>query len=369
MRVAFDVTSSAKAHRGGIGGYSVSLLRAMAAVAPHVELVPAVRLSRWRDRMLAADLVPGVTPRPLLDHFHRLTLGGPVDVLHALGARLPPGGNMLKVVTIHDLNVFEQPDLALPHWRDQRQVRLRRAASRADAVISDSRQGAASLHEHLQLPPEQVHVVPLGVDAQRFRPHAPDELAAVRAKASPDGRPYLLALGSDVRRKNHAGLIRAFARAGLASSRRLVIGGPKGDAADELRRLTREVGLGDDDVHLPGWTDDDELPQLVAGAEIYVCASWHEGFGLPVLEAQASGVPVACSDRAALPESLGEVGELFDPGDEQAFAECLRRLADDPERQAELSSQGPHRVAEGFTWEVVARRTLQVYEDCLAGRR
>src|SRR5262249_30820065 len=175
--------------------------------------------------------------------------------------------------------------------------------------------------------------------------------------------PYALLVGEFSPRKTQAGLLAAFARAvrerALPEDWRLVLGGPRGEAAEELRRLARAAGLADERVLLPGWIPDADLPALLAGAAIYVCASLHDGFGLPVLEAQAAGAPVLCSDRGALKETLGGCGVLFDPADESGFAAALAGLARDPARRAELAARGPARVAAEFSWERIARLTLE----------
>ncbi len=114
-------------------------------------------------------------------------------------------------------------------------------------------------------------------------------------------------------------------------------------------------------LRLPGFLPDADLPALLAGCGLYCCASLHEGFGLPVLEAQAAGAPVLSSDRGALAETLGDCGVLADPRDEPAFAAALAALARDAAGRAELSRRGPGRVAAGFTWDGAARRTLEVY--------
>ena len=374
MRLAFDATSVVKPRRGGIAGYGWELIRAIARVAPEHELVFGVRPNRWTQRALLdelrAQLPRGATLRLLLDPFADRRLLRP-DVLHAIGVRLPPRMRAARIVTLHDVNVFEAPELSEPDWRDKRQARIRETLARADLVISYSEQGRAALAEHLAFPPDRVRVVPCGVDAAAFA--RPDE-AALRATLQRQGLfaggapvPYALLVGEFSPRKNQAGLIAAFGRAvrerALPEDWRLVLGGPRDAAAEELRRLARDAGLPDERVLLPGWIPDADLPALLAGAAIYVCASLHEGFGLPVLEAQAAGAPVLCSDRGALKETLGGVGVLFDPADEAGFAAALADLARDAARRAELARRGPPRVAAEFSWERVAKLTLAVYQQ------
>jgi len=363
VRIVFDVTTCAKPHAGGIGNYGRALVAACALHAPQHEYVLALRPNRWLARGELAGLLPQAPRRLLADPLAAAALAG-ADVLHAIGVRLPPRGRVPQVVTLHDLNVLESPELSTPEWRARRTARIRQTLQRADRVLSYSDQGARSLHALLGFPRERVAVVPPGVDAARFARPPAAALSAALARHGLDGAPYVLSLGALSERKNQRGLLAAFARAarsGLPSEWRLVLGGPRGDDAASLREHARQAGLPDARVLLPGFLPEADLPAVLAGAAIYCCASLHEGFGLPVLEAQAAGAPVLSSDRGALPETVGDCGVLFDPRDEAAFADALLRLARDEAGRAALAQEGPARVARDFRWDDVARRTLAVH--------
>jgi alpha-1,3-rhamnosyl/mannosyltransferase len=374
MRLAFDVTSVVKPRRAGIAGYGWELIRAIARVAPEHELVLGVRPNRWTQRglldELRAALPHGAALRLLVDPFADRRPLRP-DVLHAIGVRLPARISAARVVTLHDINVFEYPEVSSPEWREKRQARIRQTLERTDLAISYSEQGRAALAEHLGFPPDRVRVVPCGVDAAAFaRPAEPALRAALGRHALLDAGapvPYALMIGELSPRKNQAGLIAAFGRAvrerALPPEWRLVLGGPRGAEIEELRRLARAAGLPDERLITAGWIPDADLPALLAGATIYVCCSLHEGFGLPVLEAQAAGAPVLCSDRGALRETLGDCGVLFDPADEAGFAAALAGLARDAAQRAELAARGPRRVAAEFSWERVAKLTLAAYAE------
>jgi glycosyltransferase involved in cell wall biosynthesis len=378
MRLAFDLTSCTKPHRGGIATYGWELVRAVARAAPEHELVLGVRPNRWLRRRLLdallADLRPGTSARLLLDPWVDARLQRP-DVLHSVGVRLPPLGaapRSARVVTVHDVNVFEFPELSEEVWRAERQERIRQTLARADLVIAYSEQGRAALAEHVAFPSDRVRVVPCGVDTAYFaRPNEPTLRATLQRHdlLGADGapRPYVLLIGESSARKNQAGLLAAFARAvaerALPDEWLLVFAGPREQAAAALREMARREGLPANRLLLPGWVPDADLPALLAGAALYVCASLHEGFGLPVLEAQACGAPVLCSNRGALPETLGDCGVLFDPADADAFATALLGLLHDAPRRAKLARAGPARVAEKFAWAKVAERTLAVHAE------
>ena len=390
MKVAFDVTTCAKRRRGGIATYGWELIEACARVAPQNEYELAVRPNRWLARrhlrgLARAIAAPGLaatggrearhgaardvaaSPRLLLDAFADLCLG-PIDVLHSIGVRLPPRGRFAKVVTLHDLNVFEFPELSEAGWRDKRQARIRQTLARADFVIVYSKAGAAALKQHLSFPAERTRIVPIGVDTARFRPLPEAERRAVLERHGLVGRPYVLHVGAYSERKNQRGLLAAFARAALPKEWTLVLAGPVSDGAAALRAQARELGLDDARVLLPGWVGEPEYPALLSGAAVYVCASLHEGFGIPVIEAQACGTPVLSSNRGALPETVGECGVLVDVTDEGDFAKALARLAGDAALRAKLTAGGPARVARSFSWERVAQATLTVYADATRRR-
>ncbi len=359
--IAFDVTSCAKAERGGIGGYGRSLIAALGALRPELSVRLALRPNRWLARGHLAGLLPRAPRRLLVDRLVR-PLVGPIDLLHSIGVRLPPDRGCARVATLHDLNVFEYPELSDERWRRERQARIRQTVGRADLLVSYSEQGARSLHEQLGVPPERVAVVPCGVDTDVFRRPEPGRLASVLARHRLADRPYLLHVGAFSARKNQQGLLSAFVAARLPAEWVLVLGGPRGPAAERLRGQAVALGLPPDRLRLPGFLAPDELPALLAGAAIFCCASLHEGFGLPVIEAQACGAPVLCSDRGALPETLGEVGVPFDPADAGGFAGAIAGLARDEAHRRELARRGPERVARHFTWRSVAERTLAAHE-------
>ena len=366
MRVVLDVTSCAKPQRGGIGNYGWRTLEAMGRLAPDNKYVLAVRPNRLRNLMLLKGLLPGAPRRLMVDPLPWLL--GKVDVFQGVGVRLPSGGAFPKVVMMHDLNVFEFPELASDEWRTKRQARIVQTLERADIALSLSEQGAAALVEHTGFPRERIRVIPHGVDTDTFCPAEPTEVATLRRRLELDDRPYVVCMGPWGPRKNQAGLLAAMVAADLPDEWLLVLAGPRGEAADAARAGAVAAGFPESRLRLPGWVPDEDLPALLADAGIYVCASRHEGFGLPVLEAQACGAPVVCSNRGALPETLGDCGLAFDPDDTGEFAAALRRMAGDETLRANLAARGPERVRGHYTWERVARDHLAVYKELLPRR-
>jgi glycosyltransferase involved in cell wall biosynthesis len=178
----------------------------------------------------------------------------------------------------------------------------------------------------------------------------------VRASLRLDG-PVILSVAQKRPYKNLGTLIRAMAD--LAERATLVLVGSPTAHEEELRALARQLGV-EENVRFPGWVSEPELEGLYRLASCFVLPSLIEGFGLPVLEAMARGVAIACSDRPSLPEVAGNAALLFDPEDQQAVTNAIRRLLDDRELAARLVERGRERVRL-YTWERTAEATLASY--------
>jgi len=280
-----------------------------------------------------------------------------VDLMHSLASTAPLWGRFRRVVTIHDLIYARFPE-AHAGIRDKgMKVLVPWGARRSDRVICDSQSTREDLIGLIGLPAERIDVVPLGVGA--VRREAPLEEREVRARFGLEARPVVLSLSAKRAHKNLLALIAALARLPAESRPVLVLPGYATAHEAELRERTQALGL-DADVRFPAWVSAAELEGLWALARAFVYPSLYEGFGLPVLEAMARGVPVACSNASSLPEVAGEAALLFDPHDEAAIAAAITRLLEEPALAEELRARGLVRARE-FSWERTARLTLESY--------
>jgi glycosyltransferase involved in cell wall biosynthesis len=168
-----------------------------------------------------------------------------------------------------------------------------------------------------------------------------------------------------LRHKNLERLLEAFARLAAGRDVRLVVAGHAGLEQERLENSAAALGIAER-VLFTGWIEQPDLEGLFAAARAFAYPSLMEGFGMPVLEAMARGVPVACSAASALPEVVGDAAELFDPRDAAAIAAAIERLLDDPARRSELVARGRERPAE-FTWERAAQGTLGSYRRAAYG--
>jgi glycosyltransferase involved in cell wall biosynthesis len=231
----------------------------------------------------------------------------------------------------------------------------------AERVIAISKAAAKDVSEMLHIPLAKFDVTPLGITLPPAG-EAPTDAAGMRERLGLRDGPLVLCVAAKRAHKNLDGLIRALAQ--LPEPRPLLVlpGSPTPYEA-ELRELASSLGL-TGDVAFPSWVSDDDLEALYAAAACFVLPSFQEGFGLPVLEAMARGVPVACSNTSSLPEVAGDAALLFDPHDEAAIAAQLRRLLSDPSLAGELSARGRERCRQ-FTWRRTAELTLSSYRSAM----
>jgi glycosyltransferase involved in cell wall biosynthesis len=294
-------------------------------------------------------------------------------MLHRIGADLAHGpvfvGPLLSpcpfVITIHDLSFIRFPALFRPANRLYLNALTRISARSARRLIAVSKHTAAEITRLLGTSPERVDVVYHGVDPA-FRPLPPDEVEAFRRRRGLPER-FVLFLGTLEPRKNLVRLVEAFARiqvehAGL----RLVLAGGRGWLYDELFARVEELGLAQE-VVFPGYVANDDLPLWYNAATVLAYPALYEGFGLPVLEALASGTPVLSSNASSLPEAGGNAAVMVDPYDVDALAKQMDRLLNDRDRRLQLRERGLAHASQ-FTWAQAAQETAQVYQRALAAR-
>jgi glycosyltransferase involved in cell wall biosynthesis len=286
-----------------------------------------------------------------------LAMRAGVDLVHSLASTAPLWGRFQRVVTVHDLIYARFPE-AHAGIRDKgMRVLVPQAARRSHRVIADSLSTRDDLIEMLGVPAARIDVVPLGLGGvKRAEPLSECE---TRARFELEDRRVVLSLSAKRPHKNLLALIGALG--GIPAERRplLVLPGYHTWHEAELRARADAGGVAGD-VRFLGWLSGEELEGLWALAEAFVFPSLYEGFGLPVLEAMARGVPVACANASSLPEVAGDAALLFDPCEEIAIAKALRALLDDQALCDRLRARGLDRVAQ-FTWARTASLTLESY--------
>ena len=321
-------------------------------VPPDVDLTSIQ--SRWPTGRPAARVVWEQLAQPwVLRQIEADLVHGPVFV----GPLLAP---CPVIVTIHDLSFIRFPDLFRPANRLYLSLLTRLSARRARRLIAVSRHAADETTRLLGVSPERIDVVYHGVDPT-FRPLPDDEVAAFRQRRGLPER-FALFTGTLEPRKNLVRLVEAFARIRDDQFRLVLVGG-KGWLYDELFARVEALGLSND-VVFAGYVPSDELPLWYNAATALAYPSVYEGFGLPVLEAQACGTPVLTSNVSSLPEAAGGAGLMVNPYDTDALAAGLHRLLTDKPLQCELREQGLVHARQ-FSWPRAARETAGVYRRAL----
>ena len=284
-----------------------------------------------------------------------------VEVVHSLANTAPAWGRFRRVVTIHDLNHRIVPESHLGLLGIGMRGLVSLAARRSHRIIADSHSTRRDLQRLLGIASDRVDVVPLGLGTSP--PATPASLPEIRQRLGLGDRSIVLTASAKRPHKNLARLIGAMAL--IPAERRpvLVLAGYSTPHEVELRRRALDSSVAED-IRFLDWVPQQELEALYAIAECFVFPSLYEGFGLPVLEAMARGVPVACSGRGALAEVVGDAALRFDPESERAIATAIEHLLNNPAEAERLRLAGRERAAR-FTWEATAAGTLASYERAL----
>jgi glycosyltransferase involved in cell wall biosynthesis len=286
-----------------------------------------------------------------------------VDCLHTQYFA-PLGYHRPLVVTIHDLSYLHVPDAFPQVLRLALRVLVPRSVARASHIVTDSEFSRRDIAQRYGLGPQQITAIPLAAPAT-LGPASPENTTTTLARYGL--RPgFVFTLGRLNRRKNLDRLIRActLLRDQEFADLQLIIAGKPDFGAQRVLAQTRRLSH-ESLVRWVGLLPEEDLPAFFTGAGVFVYPSLFEGFGLPILEAMACGAPVVASDRAAMPELLGDAGLLVDPEDVAALATAMGRVLRDRSLASELGRRGLER-SRHYSWAETARRTLAVYRTAAA---
>ncbi|MDZ7598498.1 MAG: glycosyltransferase family 1 protein [Desulfobacterales bacterium] len=293
-----------------------------------------------------------------------LKLKGHEDaVFHGPQFFLPVFGGR-RVVTIHDLSVYSWAHCHPPGRVKMMQVEIARAVQCADMVLTDSEFTGREVAAFFSLPLDRLRAVPLG-SSDGFFPRGEPKLAPVLTRLGLKADRYCLYAGTIEPRKNIDTLLDAYERLPYETRKRwpLVLCGYQGWQSERLHARIEKYGS-QGWVRYLGYVSGDDLPYVFAGARLFAFPSLYEGFGLPVLEAMASGVPVVCSDSSSLPEVAGEAAAMCAPQDTDALTALLARGLEDDSWRAHARKQGLLRAAQ-FSWRSCAEMTGAAYRAVL----
>lgn len=373
------LTCACDAGCSGIGQYVIHLLRVFSKIAPDVEF----EIIGHEDEILAflppdheyvTHIVNARWKRPIPNILWqnlvlpRLCRAHAYDVLFlpAANRRLPFWLPCPSVGTVHDFSSMHI-DGKYDFLRD---VYIKRVlpflVRRLTRVIAVSECTKQDIVRYARVPAERIAVIPHGVDHEVYYPR--DKAEAQRRVCEKYGirSPYVLYISRiEHPGKNHARLIRAFAqlKQDKGLPHQLVLAGSDWNRAEEVHKAADAAKLGDD-IRFTGFIDGADLPYLYCGAELFVFPSLFEGFGMPILEAMACGVPVACSNTSSLPEVAGDAAIYFDPSDVKAIAAAVGEVLVTPTVRADTAKSGLRWAAQS-RWSAAANSTLAEIENAV----
>ena len=341
---------------GGVGGTEIYLRELLSALASAdtsheyfvftnletgADLVPKQANFSWKPQAVRASFRPArILWEQVVLPMEAMRYG--LDVMFNPGFTAPLLAKCASVTTFHDLQHLRHPEyfrwFDLPFWR----FLLWAAAHRSRRIIAVSEATQGDLLRFYRLEAERIAVVPHGVDPAFF--------ALDRSQIDP----VILCVSTLHPHKNLERLIRAYAR--HPREEKLILAGVRGFRTAAIEKLIADLNL-EGKVELTGWLSRQELLRLYQRARAFVFPSEFEGFGMPVLEALAAGIPTACSSIPPLREVAGDAALFFDPLDENAIAASLDRIVSDNPLRRALAAAGPER-ARAFTWQRAAELTL-----------
>ncbi|MFQ5525577.1 MAG: glycosyltransferase family 4 protein [Thermoanaerobaculia bacterium] len=358
----------------GIGTYIQNLLPALARVDSRNHYLIFAR-PEHRERLwelpdnfeFVAEKARSYTARELVALPWQI-LRRRLDLFHATHYVLPYLVPCKTIVSIHDIIHLLYPEFLPNRFAFvYANTMIRHSLTSGDRIIASSQNTKTDLLETFDVDGEKIKVVYLGVP-RRFREEVDESVAGVVLERHGLSRPYILFVGNPKPHKNLDNVVRSYARARELSAfdADLVCVGDQGGEAFRVRQQAEALGIGDR-FKLTGRVPSSDLPTIYQQAALFLYPTLYEGFGFPVVEAMASGIPVITSNKSALKEVAEGYADLVNPVDVENMAEAIAHCMSDPEHCRALARLGKRR-AEDFHWQRTARKTLEVYMQVLGDR-
>lgn len=340
MRIALDATYSTGPELTGVGVYSREILHGLVRRHPEDQFRFCYRSHKfWKS--FSTPLPAGASRRPFTDSWIPSH-----DLFHGLNQRVPGAATRRCVTTFHDLFVMTG-DYSTPEFRQRFTAQARAAAERSDLILCVSAFTASQVEALLHIPAQRLRVVHHGV-------HAPDVLPDASCR-----EPIVLSVGSIQTRKNTLRIVEAFEQS--PSGWKLILAGAAGFGAERILERIRQSPRSAD-IQVTGYITNAALQDLYRRASVFAFPSLDEGFGIPVLEAMAWGIPVITSDSSALAEVSGDAAIHVNPKDTGQILLAMRTLMEQPSFRAELVARGRD-WSSRFTWERAVDATWSAYQE------
>lgn len=368
MKIAVDVQPLLGGKRTGVGFYQTDLLKAAIKMYPEHKFVLnffSLRHTEEKIKELRNLFGEDVEIHPCrwfsYSLVHRLWLFLPIpyrwffhqkaDVSLFFNYYVPPHAEGRVASVVYDMVVRDIPESMDSHTRTVLNLTLKKSIQRSDLVITISEYSKSRIMYHFNVPEKKLGVIPCGISRSAFHSgYSAEKIEECKNRLGISGK-YIMYLGTLEPRKNITGLIEAYRLLlnELPDCPELVIAGGKGWLYEEIFSLVEKYGL-TSKVRFTGYVSDSDAPLLLSGAELFCFPSFYEGFGMPPLEAMACGTPTLVSDRASLPEVVGDAALTVNPELPAEICIVMKRVLTDSTLRTTLSEKGVARAA-NFTWE------------------
>jgi len=369
MRIAF-LADALDQQYGGVHVYTKQLLKALSIIDKNNEYL-IIRINQTEDFKSAKNFEEIALPYPSYPGYRAIRLFAEIPLLLAkkgVDIVVEPGHfgpfnlpqKIKRITVMHDLTTFLFPQFHLFHSQLLQKIFLPNILKRAAHIITNSEHTTKDLTEFFPFTANKTTPTLLGKD-KIFKPTESIQIL----KKHNISKPYILYLGTLEPRKNIPVLIQAFNQFKIQTNlpHQLVLVGKKGWKFNEIFKAIEDSKF-KQHILLPGYVAQEHLPILYSMTEVFVYPSTYEGFGLPVLEAMACGAPIITTKVSSLPEVGGNAAYYFSPESVDSLVDLLIKICKNQDLKKQLQQKSLAQ-AEKFNWENTAKKTLQVFENCL----
>ena len=376
MKIAFDVSPMIDSHKSGVGYCTYGFVKTMVSQYDNSYILNYINKPKYKKNL--NTLIVGKKVKinsfcfknsvyKVASTFLPIPYGAffkdSADITHFFNYYLPPGVNGKKIVTVHDMTYKRFPETVRFKTKQMLNLNLKKSLKRADIILTVSEFSKSEIITYFPEVKDKIRVVYNGVDLDVFKPLLDENIKISIAKKYNLPERYMLYLGTLEPRKNLERLIDSYylLLKEFDNVPKLVLAGGKGWLYDSIFDKVSTLWL-EDKIIFTGYVAEKDVAPLISGAEVFLFPSMYEGFGMPVIEAMACGVPVLTSNVSSLPEVAGDAAVLVDPFSVEDIKNKLKLLLIDEALRKRLNKAGLKR-AKRFSWDVVTKDLYEIYKE------